>query len=160
MIREARREDLPECARVVRRSFRTVADDFGLTEENAPRFTAFAVTAERLAWQAEHEGRLMLLDEDGGVIRGFCSLRPGGDGTCELGNLAVLPEHRHLGIGGRLLDRALDAARALDCSSVTLGIVEENTVLRAWYEGRGAVHTGAVKYDFFPFTCGSMVFRL
>ena len=37
-----------------------------------------------------------------------------------------------------------------------LSIVEENTVLRAWYESYGAVHTGTEKFDFFPFTCGYM----
>ena len=50
MIRKAERADLPACADVIRKSFRTVADEFGFTEENAPRFTAFATTEERLAW--------------------------------------------------------------------------------------------------------------
>ncbi len=44
MIREVKTEDLPECVNVIRLSFRTVADEFGFTEENAPRFTAFATT--------------------------------------------------------------------------------------------------------------------
>ena len=35
-------------------------------------------------------------------------------------------------------------------------IVEENTVLRKWYERNGAVHIGTEKFDFFPFTCGYM----
>lgn len=35
-----------------------------------------------------------------------------------------------------------------------IGIVEENRVLRRWYEKNGAVHTGTKKFDFFPFTCG------
>ena len=39
---------------------------------------------------------------------------------------------------------------------INLGIVEENRVLRKWYERNGAVHTGTEKYDFFPFTCGYM----
>ena len=53
MIREAKRSDLPECVRVIRTSFQTVADEFGFTEENAPRFTAFATSKERLLWQLE-----------------------------------------------------------------------------------------------------------
>ena len=35
-------------------------------------------------------------------------------------------------------------------------IVEENRLLRRWYEGFGFVHTGVKKFDFFPFTCGYM----
>ena len=51
-IRPLRPEEFLEAAALVRESFATVAEEFGITEENAPRFTAFAVTAERLRWQA------------------------------------------------------------------------------------------------------------
>jgi N-acetylglutamate synthase-like GNAT family acetyltransferase len=33
-------------------------------------------------------------------------------------------------------------------------------VLRKWYEGYGAIHTGTEKFDFFPFTCGYMKIML
>lgn len=156
MIRKADRADLPECVRVIRNSFRTVADEFGFTEENAPRFTAFATTEERLKWQMDGEHRLMYLDEEDSVIRGYYSLRLNGDRTCELGSLSVLPEYRHRGIGGRLLLHAMETARAQHCEQMNLSIVEENTVLRKWYERYNAVHIGTEKFDFFPFTCGYM----
>ena len=156
MIRKAERADLPECVRVIRNSFQTVADEFGFTKENAPRFTAFATTEERLIWHLEGEHRLMYLDEENGTICGYYSLRLNGDGTCELGNLSVLPEYRHKGIGGRLLQHSVETARAQNCTLMNLSIVEENTVLRKWYERNGAVHTGTEKFDFFPFTCGYM----
>ena len=159
MIRRAERADIPECVRVIRTSFRTVADELGFTEENAPRFTAFATTEERLLWQMYGEHRLMAVDEEDGAVIGYCSVLFGG-GECELGNLAVLPGYRHRGIGKKLLDYAVAAAREQFCTVMKLGIVEENTVLRAWYERCGAVHTGCVKYDFFPFTCGNMEIRL
>ena len=41
-----------------------------------------------------------------------------------------------------------------------LSIVEENSVLRKWYEQNCAVHTGTEKFDFFPFTCGYMTIDL
>ena len=160
MIRRAVREDLPDCVRVIRNSFQTVADEFGFTEENAPRFTAFATTEERLAWHLEGEHRLMYLEEENGAVRGYYSLRLNDDGTCELGNLSVLPEYRHKGIGGRLLQHAIETAKAQKCKAMNLSIVEENTTLRGWYERNGAVHTGTEKYDFFPFTCGYMKIRL
>ena len=160
MIRKAEREDLPVCASVIRNSFQTVADEFGFTEENAPRFTAFATTEERLLWQLYGEHRLMYLDEEDGVICGYYSLRTDGHGTCELGSLSVLPAFRHRGIGGRLLAHSLETARAQQCTVMNLSIVEENTVLRRWYERNGAVHTGTEKFDFFPFTCGYMKIQL
>ena len=51
MIREVKRDELAACAALIRKSFQTVADEFGFTEENAPRFTAFATTEDRLLWQ-------------------------------------------------------------------------------------------------------------
>ena len=137
MIRKAERADLPECVRVIQNSFQTVADEFGFTEENAPRFTAFATTEERLVWQMDGEHRLMYLDEEDGRICGYYSLRLNGNGTCELGSLSVLPEYRHRGIGEALLKHSAKTAREQHCSVMKLSIVEENTVLRKWYTSTG-----------------------
>ena len=104
--------------------------------------------------------RLMFLDEEDGVICGYYSLLIKDSGECELGNLSVLPEYRHRGIGTNLLKHAMDTARQQHCSVLNLSIVEENTVLRKWYERNGAVHTGTQKFDFFPFTAGYMKFML
>ena len=154
MIRKAERADLPECVKVIRNSFQTVADEFGITEGNAPRFTAFAMTEERLRLHMDGERRLMYLDEEDGRICGYYSLRLNGNGTCDLGSLCVLPEYRHRGLGEALLKHAMATAKAQHCSEMRLSIVEENTVLRKWYERSGAVHTGTEKFSFFPFTCG------
>ena len=156
MIREVRQEEIPECVQVIRRSFQTVADEFGITPENAPRYVAFATDENRLLWQMFREHRLMFLDEEDGVIRGYYSLLMKDGGECELGSLSVLPEYRHRGIGTSLLKHAMDTARKQDCSVLSLSIVEENTVLRKWYERNGAVHLGTQKFDFFPFTAGYM----
>ncbi len=160
MIREVKREELSICADLIRKSFQTVADTFGFTRENAPRFTAFATTEDRLLRHMDEEHRLMYLDEEDGRICGYYSLLHQGQGECELGNLSVLPEYRHTGIGGRLLQHAMKTAREQNCTVMNLSIVEENTVLRAWYERYGAIHTGTEKYDFFPFTCGYMKIML
>ncbi len=160
MIRKVFREDIPACVGVIRASHRTVADDLGLTEENAPRHVAFATTQERLIWHMDSEHRPMYLYEEEGVIAGYYSLLIKQDGECELGNLSVLPAYRHRGIGAALLKHAKETAKALHCTVMRFGIIEENTVLRRWYEKNGAEHTGTKKFDFFPFTCGYMSIRL
>lgn len=156
MIREAKREDIPECVSVIRKAFLTVADEFGFTEENAPRFTAFATTGERLLWHMDEEHRPMFVYEEDGVICGYYSLLIQDNNECELNNLAVLPDFRHNGIGKELIDHAFGVARGLGCKVMNIGIVEENVRLREWYEKAGAVHLGTHKFDFFPFTCGYM----
>ena len=160
MIRIISREDIPECVQVIRRSHQTVADEFGFTRENAPGYVAFSTDVDRLIWHMDQEHRLMFLDDENGVIRGYYSLLMQQDGECELGNLSVLPEYRHHGIGAELFRHAVSTAREHDCRIMRWSIVEENTMLREWYERNGALHTGTVKYDFFPFTCGYMELQL
>lgn len=46
MIRKVEQKDIKECVDVIVKSFMTVADGFGFTINNAPRFTAFATVAE------------------------------------------------------------------------------------------------------------------
>ena len=59
MIQKISKNEIQNCVKVIRKSFMTVADEFGFTFENAPRFTAFATTKERLIYQMEQEQRLM-----------------------------------------------------------------------------------------------------
>lgn len=160
IIRPAGREDIAACVQVIRESFGTVAAEFGLTQENAPRFTAFAVTAERLEAQWRDPRRTMYVYEAQGEIAGYASLLSLEDGGCELNHLCVLPAQRHRGIGGRLLEHAFSEARRLGRFRMEIGIVEENRKLRRWYEGHGFAHTGTKKFDFFPFTCGYMEKKL
>lgn len=154
MIREAKREDIPTCVNVIRRSFMTVADEYGITKENAPGFIAFAISDDRLYWQMDKEHRPMFVAEEDGVLCGYYSLRIQENRECELNNLAVLPQYRHRGIGGQLLKHSYAFAKSVGCHAMNIGIVEENIVLRKWYEQNGAIHTGTQKFAFFPFTCG------
>ena len=50
MIKAITEKEIPACVQVIRRSFQTVADTFGFTPENAPRFTAFATDKARLLY--------------------------------------------------------------------------------------------------------------
>ncbi|MBR4887542.1 MAG: GNAT family N-acetyltransferase [Clostridia bacterium] len=154
MLKIVRTEDLAACVDVIRQSFATVAEEFGFTPENAPRFTAFAVTEERLAWQMR-QGRPMIACWEDGRIVGYYSLEIKGE-TCELNNLCVLPGYRHGGRGKILLTDAFARAKTLGCRTMHIGIVAENLRLRRWYETNGFVYTREEKFDFFPFTCGYM----
>jgi len=156
MIKRIDEKEIPECVSVIKESFLTVADEFGITVENAPRFTAFATTEERLKWHLTGEHRPMSAFYDNGKIVGYYSLLLQENNECELNNLCVLPEYRHKGIGEALLKDAFQAAEELNCTKMNIGIVEENAVLKKWYELFGFIHTGTQKFDFFPFTCGYM----
>ena len=157
MIKEIDKSEIAECVNVIRKSFLTVAEEFGFTIENAPRFTAFATTEERLFYQLEYEHRPMIAYfSDDGKILGYYSLQFLENSECELNNLCVLPEFRHKKIGEALMEDAVARAKSNNCTKMKIGIVEENKVLRHWYEAHGFIHTHTEKYDFFPFTCGYM----
>ena len=156
MIRTITETEISECVQVIRSSFQTVADTFGFTVENAPRFTAFATTEQRLTWQLKAEHRPMYAYYEGDKIVGYYSLAVLENGECELNNLCVLQEYRHQGIGEKLLAHAFEVALGLGCGKMKIGIVEENQQLRKWYEEYGFGHLGTQKFDFFPFTCGYM----
>ena len=153
MIRKLTENDLEEAVNVIRSSFMTVAEEFNITKENAPAFTAFATDMDRLrTWMFEQHRPMFGYFVDG-KMAGYYNLMIK-DKECELGSLSVLPEYRHKHIGRTLLEDSLTKAAEYGCTIMKLSIVEENTVLRKWYEDQGFIHTGTVKYDFFPFTCG------
>ena len=157
MIRRITKEEITECVRVITESFMTVAEEFGFTAENEPRFTAFATTEDRLMYHLEVEKRPMYaFFSDEGKMLGYYSLAKLSDTEWELNNLCVLPEHRHDGIGDKLLTDAFAKAKELGAKKLHIGIVEENVRLRKWYESEGFIHLGTKKFDFFPFTCGYM----
>ncbi|MDE5858956.1 MAG: GNAT family N-acetyltransferase [Oscillospiraceae bacterium] len=156
MIKQITKENIPECVKVIRESFLTVAEEFSITPENAPRFTAFAVTDDRLYWHFDSEHRPMSAYFEDGKIVGYYSLFIVGDSVCELNNLCTLPAYRHNNIGEKLLEDAFEQSKKLGCTKMQLSFVEENKRLRKWYENHGFIHTGTEKLDFFPFTCGYM----
>lgn len=55
MIRNVRAAELPACLEVIRKSFSTVAEEFGLTPENCPTHTSF-VPLSRLEGEYQRGG--------------------------------------------------------------------------------------------------------
>lgn len=90
------------------------------------------------------------------MIVGYYSLLLQHNKECELNNLCVLPAYRHKGIGEKLLKNAFEIAQGLNYNKIHIGIVEENKILKSWYEKFGFVPIRTEKFDFFPFTCGYM----
>ena len=145
-------ESLPAYLEVIHRSFKTVADEFGLTPENCPKHTSF-MPIYFLTTQMEWGWHMFGMVQDGNAI-GYMSLSKEGDSVYELHNLAVLPEFRHQGFGKAMLDHAKETVLQLGGSTIKIGIIEESTILKDWYIANGFVHTGTKKFDHLPFTSG------
>ena len=145
---------LSAAAEVIRMSFATVAKEFDITEQNFPNHTSF-MTAEKLQnhfnWGWQMYGLY-----DGARLIGYVSLSKIFGDTFELHNLAVLPEFRRNGYGRRLLDFCKAKVKESGGSKITLGMIEENTVLKDWYTANGFRHTGMKWFKNWPFTVGFM----
>ena len=91
-----------------------------------------------------------------GKLVGFASLTDMGDGTYEMSDVAILPEYRHIGYGKSLLSFCKEKVVELGGSKITIGIVEENAVLKDWYAMSGFIHKGTKRFEHLPFTVGYM----
>ena len=154
MIRQLEESDLSLAAEVIRKSFATVAAEFGLTEQNCPNHTSF-ITADKLHNHIEMGWLMFGLYENERLV-GYVSLSNKNDGVYELHNLAVLPDNRHKGYGKQLLDFCKVKVNELGGSKITIGIIEEHTVLKNWYAANGFVHIGIKTFANLPFTVGFM----
>ena len=159
-IRQLTKQDIPESVDVIRTSFLTVGKEFDITPENAPMYTAYSTDESTILFWMDEQHRPMYGYFADGKLVGYYNLAFVSEVECELGSLCVLPEYRHDGVGEALLNDSIARAKKLGYAIMNLSIVEENTVLRKWYEKHGFTHVGTKKFDFFPFTCGYMVKEL
>lgn len=140
-IRKVTEKDIPECVRVIRRSFQTVADEFGFTAEKDPKFTSYATDNARLEYHMHVEKRPMYACFADGRIAGYYSLHIA-DGEIELSNLCTDPEFRHQKIGESLMLHSFDRARELGFKEITIGVVDANERVKRWYESYGFTKSG------------------
>lgn len=142
--------NLDEYAEVIRKAFETVAEELGLTRENAPTFPAFLGpdAMEKL----RENGAAMFGAYEGENCIGFVVAQNAGEGVFYLERLAVLPEHRHAGTGRKLMDTVFDYVRENGGRKVSIGIINENLRLKKWYIQYGFIETGLRKFDHLPFT--------
>ncbi|SDN94060.1 GNAT family N-acetyltransferase [Acetanaerobacterium elongatum] len=157
-IKAVQDAELDTCANVIRQSFLTVAKDFGLTPENCPSNGAF-MKNERLLAEKE-KGNLMYALYADDIIVGFAAIGKLPDGTFTIEKLAVLPEYRHNGYGRVLIDYAKEQIKRLGGTKISIGIIEENIVLKNWYMTNGFKSTGTKVFEHLPFTVGFMEYNL
>jgi [ribosomal protein S18]-alanine N-acetyltransferase len=86
-------------------------------------------------------GSFGLIASAGDEPAGFLLARDLGS-ECEILSLGVLPERRRRGIGGALLQAALDEARQRDLTSAVLEVAADNAAAQAVYTRAGFVRVG------------------
>lgn len=158
IIQVENKEQLNICLEIIRNSFMTVTEEFGLTENNCPSHTAF-MTIDKLQKQFDDGRPMFLFYHDANPV-GYFFLAQCNDEEWELNNLAVLPEYRHLGIGKALVDYAISTVKNHGGNKISIGIIEENSTLKNWYLKHGFNHISTRKFEHLPFTVGLMELNL
>ncbi len=144
-------QNLNEVTEVIRRSFLTVAEDFGLTRENAPTNPAF-MEVNDLKKSMERGLRLYAAFDKDRII-GCVGIEASNEkDVYYLERLAVAPEYRHRGLGYRLMEYALVRIKENKGKRVSIGIINENESLKEWYKKLGFIEKGRKTFQHLPFT--------
>lgn len=141
--------EFEDCVKVIRESFITVATEFGITKKNAPTNPAF-IESDTLAKMKEKGVRMY-----GGYIEdkiiGFVALEKARDDSYYLEKLCVVPDYRHFGYGEQLIKYIFDTVKGFGGKKVSIGIINDNRVLKNWYMEKGFNETGKKVFEHFPF---------
>jgi putative acetyltransferase len=73
----------------------------------------------------------------GGTAAGCVAFRPLADRVCEMKRLYVRPAHRSAGVGARLVEQAIEAARAIGYAEMYLDTLPSMTAAQRLYTSRG-----------------------
>jgi len=148
-IRPAAEKDTPILSELIRRSFRDVADKFGLTPVNAARHPSNCEDS----WVEDdmRKGITYYLLECDSQTVGCVALERSTPDVCFLNRLAVLPAWRGKGFGKMLVRHAFDEAQKLAFSRVHIAIIAEHDELKRWYLRLGFVAQETKAFPHLPF---------
>jgi ribosomal protein S18 acetylase RimI-like enzyme len=134
---------------VIRDSFITVAQDFNITKENAPTNPAF-IEQEAILKMTKNGIEMYGLYEDYRLV-GFVALEKANEEVYWLEKLAILPEFRHKGYGKALIDFIINRVIAIGGKKISIGIINENKILKQWYQRNGFIEIGTRVFQHLPF---------
>ncbi len=143
-------DELRKCLNVIRESFLTVAEEFNLTIENAPTNPAFIKLSDLVKMREKGIVMFAVFSEDTQI--GFVAIENAGEDKYYMEKLAVLPEYRHKGYGKMIMDFVFDFVRENGGKRVEIGIINENTILKQWYQDYGFREIELKRFGHLPFT--------
>jgi N-acetylglutamate synthase-like GNAT family acetyltransferase len=73
------------------------------------------------------------------------------DGAYYMKRLAVLPECRHGGYGRELINYVIDHVRKKGIQKLSIAIVNEQAVLKNWYQEMGFKEVSIKEFEHLPF---------
>lgn len=154
MIKEIDRSQLAECLNVLHAAYEPIAVRFELTNENCPYRGRAELPLEVLTEEFSSGAKMYGYYIENSIVA-FLSLSEG-ENRIKINDIVVLPEWWHKGIGTEMLGFAKCQATKLELPKVALGMIDDNKILRRWYEKNGFVNVGYKQFPNAPFLVGYM----
>ncbi len=139
-----------DCLDVIKKSFSTVAGELNLTADNSPSHPAFMDIEKLLEMKNKNLPFFGLFVAE--RLAGFITVEKGDGDVYYLDKLSVLPEYRHYGYGKMLIDHAFSHVGKTGGKKISIGIINENEVLKKWYTAYGFTEISLKKFPQHPFT--------
>jgi len=156
-IREANSDDVSLLCRLIRRSYQDVANRFGLTSANCPKHPSNCTDE----WVENDfaRGVSYFILEHKAMPAGCVAIESVNADLCYLERLAVLPHERKKGLGGRLVEHVFGIARERGAKKISIGIIAEQSELKAWYQKFGLVEGETRAFSHLPFAVTYMTYE-
>ncbi|QLD89392.1 GNAT family N-acetyltransferase [Natronomonas salina] len=133
-----------DAARVREIAETSLRASYSLSPDRIESLVGTLFAAERLAQRADDPEALLFVVEDGGTVVGFADVELGPEAAIQW--LHVDPEHRGLGAGTRLFERAQAAAADRDLP-VVARVLSENEEGKGFPERFGLRRSGRAKLE-------------
>lgn len=157
-IREVDSTESGLVAAIVKAANIPVAEQFGLTRDNAPSHPSLC-TPEWIRSGMDRGERYFVCGaaQDTAGCVAYESPEPG---LAYLNRLAVLPGFQHRGVGRRLVEHVIYLANKDGKTRVSIGIIKAHKTLKNWYEALGFTVSGTKCFNHLPFDVLFMTYSL
>jgi len=134
---------------ILNKAFITVAHQFNITKENAPRFPAF-INSDIIDGNIKNGLKMYGYKNDEEIV-GCVGYSYYKDEIYFIERLATIPEYRHLGIGKKLMEFAESKIFDKGGKIAEIHVVDKNNELRTWYKSIGYIEIRIDELKTFPF---------
>ena len=134
---------------ILNKSFITVAEEYGYTIKNAPKFTAFT-NCDTIINEIRDGLKIFVYKKRGKMV-GCAGNINCLNGIYEIKNFAVLPDFRHKGIGKKLLAYNEKEIKKIGGKTVEVGFLNNNDKLKQWFKKYGYNEIGIKEIKGLPY---------
>lgn len=152
--------ELTQCAVVVQKAFKTVANEFNLNHSNCPTHPSFISERKLLEYYEKGISMFRFVEDEKTV--GFVAIEQPDENQAKwyIEKLSVIPECRNKGIGKELMQHAIKEIESRGGSLISIALIDEQTILKDWYIKLGFTHIMTKQFSHLPFNVCFMEMKL